>query len=888
MPCGRIVWWGRDCFWKRYYSNHTNGLIESDNEFLTNVVKVAGRQWQGLALKSDGTVFGFGNNMYGGNNVPAGLSNVVSIAVEGNSCWAFRRDGTVARWGNGNSDQDNANIVSGLSNVTAIAWGGFRNYLVLKKDGTVLGMNFDNRGSPMIDPATGLPTPDQSPVRLVKVQGQVLSNVVALASMGMNPLVLKSDGSVFSLSYQTPGKPPAQPKYTKINETTLEVDLGGESAQIPYRYTSADPVLIDGQALSNVVALASGDSHNLALRRDGTVVAWGNGATLVPAGLSNVTAIAAAEHESLALKRDGTVVAWGANYSGQTSVPVGLSNVVTIASAMDFDLAVTTGSVPSSVFVQPHGRLEEMAAASDLVFKGRVISTHTVTNRAFPDWGKPNATAFKVISILKGNVETNTITFLHITGQPMDWSGSEPPQSYHFEAGQSYLVFAVKADKSDWLYSPPSKGISGPDEFRQLMRGEIAYRTLDARPLAGLPVREAGWVELNLLLNDANPSNQLYAIQKLDSMCKRCQPNEEWFKSDDFKLERVLNVLLPLMAGGNEEIANRAIDCFGAGPDCVARLEPFTGALIKVANSGASPTRRLKAIRALSGTHFEAVYNSLAQLLNHSDENVRAGAIGLLPSYPGNFSEQALRDHAADTSAKVRATVADAIGNGKFQNLLPTLEKLLADPAGRTNPIPPLTLEEVQEGGDTWADNNGDVHTSAGFALLKFDLDQVSNILAANLNDVAFRPNYLCKLAEKNPGPWLTNLVEVLEARRERIWKEVQASGVEPKTNYFESRMALAGTYFQCWNIIYKHLHDLPAGEFSGGKLGRCLDALENAGNTGSQEPTELYELYLLKGLNTRAAAFRSKCEKTFSYDMNPYFNRVASQFTNSSADAAH
>jgi len=48
--------------------------------------------------------------------------------------------------------------------------------------------------------------------------------------------------------------------------------------------------------LSNIVSIATGGDHNLALRSDGTVVAWGDnrsGQTNVPPGLSNVVAIAA-------------------------------------------------------------------------------------------------------------------------------------------------------------------------------------------------------------------------------------------------------------------------------------------------------------------------------------------------------------------------------------------------------------------------------------------------------------------------------------------------------------------------------------------------------------------------------------------------------------------
>ena len=66
--------------------------------------------------------------------------------------------------------------------------------------------------------------------------------------------------------------------------------------------------------LSNVVAIAAGESHSLALTAEGRVVAWGGnyyGQTNVPSGLSNVVAIAAGWYHSLALTAEGRVVAWG-------------------------------------------------------------------------------------------------------------------------------------------------------------------------------------------------------------------------------------------------------------------------------------------------------------------------------------------------------------------------------------------------------------------------------------------------------------------------------------------------------------------------------------------------------------------------------------------------
>jgi len=73
--------------------------------------------------------------------------------------------------------------------------------------------------------------------------------------------------------------------------------------------------------------VAAGSSHTVALRPDGTVMAWGQllvdgtwtkrlSPMSVP-GLTGVVAVAAGTVNTLALKADGTLVAWGANYNGQ-------------------------------------------------------------------------------------------------------------------------------------------------------------------------------------------------------------------------------------------------------------------------------------------------------------------------------------------------------------------------------------------------------------------------------------------------------------------------------------------------------------------------------------------------------------------------------------------
>jgi hypothetical protein len=91
------------------------------------------------------------------------------------------------------------------------------------------------------------------------------------------------------------------------------------------------------------VAIAAGSLHNLALRSNGTVFAWGDnssGQRNVPAELTNVVAIAAGAGHSLALKRDGTITGWGTNNFGQLTFPVEATNIVAVSAGDQHSLAL--------------------------------------------------------------------------------------------------------------------------------------------------------------------------------------------------------------------------------------------------------------------------------------------------------------------------------------------------------------------------------------------------------------------------------------------------------------------------------------------------------------------------------------------------------------------
>jgi parallel beta-helix repeat protein len=123
--------------------------------------------------------------------------------------------------------------------------------------------------------------------------------------------------------------------------------------------------------LSNVLAVAGGYHHSVALKADGKVLAWGAnnaGQSNVPSTLSNAVAISSRSGDfSMALRSNGTVVVWGDNSYGQANIPLGLSNVVAIAAGGGHSLALKANGTATSwgyVNTVPSGSSNAVAIAA--------------------------------------------------------------------------------------------------------------------------------------------------------------------------------------------------------------------------------------------------------------------------------------------------------------------------------------------------------------------------------------------------------------------------------------------------------------------------------------------------------------------------------------------
>jgi len=300
-----------------------------------------------------------GDGAFAASDVPVEVSELpeaVSLAAGTSANLALMTDGRVMAWGentlgslgDGNENQSAvpvpvcaaSSVPKGgeeecpqgpyLEEVSSVAAGAF-NSLALLKDGTVVAWGGNGRGQLGVGGSEADSSDVPVPVCAVKESpckpANYLKEVLAVAAGERYSLALLKNGTVMA--------------WGENNEGTLATgkSKGPETCGLKTIQCSRVPRAIAG--LSEVSAIAAGSFHALALRANGSVLAWGadsegelgDGAAeqrdtptavcaageLAPCShvLGGARAIAADASTSTAVLDGGDVLDWGSNYHGQ-------------------------------------------------------------------------------------------------------------------------------------------------------------------------------------------------------------------------------------------------------------------------------------------------------------------------------------------------------------------------------------------------------------------------------------------------------------------------------------------------------------------------------------------------------------------------------------------
>jgi len=313
-PNGSLLSWGGT-----RYGELGNGIADRDQitstpvEILDDVVSIHGGWYQAMAIRSDGSLWGWGRNSAGvfGDGTredrpyPAPImGDVATVSISSSSVGhvlAVRTDGSLWAWGrnfhgqigigtNSSNDENEPQFI--LDNVIAVSAGN-EHSMAIRIDNTLWGWGHRDPLGIEVESLT-MPYP-----------AKIMDDVIAVSAGGMHTLAIRSDNSLWAWGRNGTGQ------------------IGNGTTTNQYY-----PIRI----MENVIAIATGGDHSVALTADGAVWTWGsNRAGVLGDGtntrqlspmrvMENAVAIETGPSHMLVITDDGSLWGFGSNAHGRLGI----------------------------------------------------------------------------------------------------------------------------------------------------------------------------------------------------------------------------------------------------------------------------------------------------------------------------------------------------------------------------------------------------------------------------------------------------------------------------------------------------------------------------------------------------------------------------------------
>ena len=317
---GELYTWGRNTKGQLGIGSTESKNAPTQVGTATNWTAVAGGEVHSLALKRDGTLYAWGSNddnqlgsgMATGTNTPVQVGTDTdwrAIYAGKSTSFAIKNDNTLYAWGL-NAGQYGDGTTTGASKPRkvssdtdwkALGLGVNFSVLGLKSDGTLYGSGYNTNKQ------LGIGTAAQTATFTRESTGA--ANWKTISAGQDHSLAINDAGELYAWGNNSNGQ--------------LGMGTSGSSIDTPTKVNTA----------TDWAAIVGGAFYSLILKKDGSLYAWGlningrlgDGTTTnrtSPTKIGNATdwttiVGSSGSAHSLALKKDGTLYAWGRNNHGQ-------------------------------------------------------------------------------------------------------------------------------------------------------------------------------------------------------------------------------------------------------------------------------------------------------------------------------------------------------------------------------------------------------------------------------------------------------------------------------------------------------------------------------------------------------------------------------------------